>query len=68
MKIDRNKIKLCLAQNCMNMADLVEQSGMPYGTVKGALQGRGIRPATMGKIAKALGVKVEEIAVIEPQE
>lgn len=62
MKTDRKKMMFCMANNCMNLSDLVEKSGLPYPTVKNALYGRTVRPATIGKIAKALGVNVEDIA------
>lgn len=68
MKIDRKKMLLCMANSCMNLKDLVEQSGMPYATVKGAVYGRRVRLATIGKIAKTLGVKVEEIVADDPQD
>lgn len=65
MKTDRKKMMLCMANNCMNLCDLVKKSGLPYPTVKNALYGRSVRPATIGKIARALGVNVEDIVEIE---
>lgn len=58
------KKKLCIAQAraCMTTNDLIA-SGIPRGTIMGILncQTKEVRPATAGKIAKALGVDVTEI-------
>ena len=65
MKTDRKKMMLCMANSCMNLSDLAEVSGLPYPTVKNVLYGRSVRTATIGKVAKALGVKVEDIVETE---
>ena len=61
MKADTNKLRLAMARACMNPQDLAKAAQMPAQTVNGVLRGRSIRPATIGKIAKALGVDVTEI-------
>lgn len=61
MKVDRTKVELAMARACMNPQNLAKAAQMPAQTVNGALRGRSIRPATMGRIAKALGVDVTEI-------
>ena len=45
----------------MNTADLSEKAEMPIQTINGVLRGRSIRPATLGRIAKALGVDPSEL-------
>lgn len=45
----------------MNAEDLRATSGMPRTTVNNVIAGRSVRPATIGRIAKALGVDVTEI-------
>lgn len=50
-----------MANACMNTADLQKVAEMPMPTLAGAISGKSIRPATVGKIAKALGVPVTEI-------
>lgn len=65
MKTNRAKLMMCMANNCMNLIDLVRKCGLPYATVKNAVYGRSVRPATIGKIAKALGVNVVDIAETE---
>lgn len=61
MKADRNKLRLAMARACMNPQDLAKAAEMPPQTVNGVLRGRSVRPATIGRIAKALGVDVAEI-------
>lgn len=61
MKADTNKLRLAMARACMNPQDLAKAAQMPAQTVNGVLRGRSIRPATIGKIARALGVDPAEI-------
>lgn len=61
MKADRQKLELAMARACMNSADLPAATGLPGPTVKNVVVGRGVRPATLGRIAKALGVDPAEL-------
>lgn len=61
MKADRAKLRLAMARACMNSQDLAMAAQMPPQTVNGALRERSVRPATLGRIAKALVVDVTEI-------
>lgn len=61
MKAKKNKLRLAMARACMNPQDLAKAAGMPPQTVNGVLRGRSVRPATLGRIAKALDVDVAEI-------
>ena len=65
MKIEKQKVRLCMARKCITLKELVEKTEMQYSTVKGALSGRSARPSTIGKIAKGLGVDVTEILADE---
>ena len=56
MKTNRKKLELAMARACMSTADLQKAP-----TINNAISGRGIRPCTMGRIAKALGADVAEI-------
>lgn len=60
-KVERKKLELAMARACMNSADLPAAAGLPRPTVQNAIVGKGIRPATLGKIARALGVDPVEI-------
>lgn len=65
MKADTSKLRLAMARACMNPQDLAKAAEMPPQTVNGVLRGRSIRPATIGRIAKALGIDVAEIIAKE---
>lgn len=62
MKICKEKLCIAQARSCMTTNDLIE-SGIPRGTLMGILtcQVKNVRPSTVGKIAKVLGVDVTEI-------
>lgn len=65
MKVNRQKLYLAMARACMDSADLPAAAQLPRATVQNAITGRNIRPATLGKIAKALGVNPAEIIETE---
>jgi predicted transcriptional regulator len=65
MKADVSKLRLAMARACMNPQDLAKAAEMPPQTVNGVLRGRSIRPATIGRIVRALCVDVAEIIVKE---
>ena len=60
MKIDKNKLDLLLARNCMELKELIESAELATGTGWN-LCNLTVRPKTAGKVAKALGVDVTEI-------
>lgn len=61
LKADVDKIKIAMARACMNISDIHEKTRMPIPTIKNVVYGKTVRPATIGKIARALGVDVAEI-------
>ncbi len=61
MKADKSKLTLAMAQRCWNPQDLAKAAEMPPQTVRRVLLERGVRPATLGHIAKALGVDPAEL-------
>lgn len=61
MKADRKKLELAMARVCLNPQGLADTAGMPAQTVSRVILGRGVRPATLGRIAKALGVDPAEL-------
>lgn len=61
MKADNKKLHIAMARACMNSGDLAKATEMPLPTINGVLRERSIRPATLGRIAKALDVDVTEI-------
>lgn len=61
MKVNRKKLQIAMARACMNSADLPAAAGLPRPTVHNAIVGKGVRPGTLGRIAKALNVDPAEI-------
>ena len=59
MKIDNHKLDLLLAKQCMNLRDL--RTGTSSQTLTRIRRGEDVLPATMGRIAKALGVDPADI-------
>lgn len=50
-----------MAMACMNTEDVQKASEMPRPTLNNVISGRNVRPGTIGRVAKALGVEVTEI-------
>lgn len=61
MKANRKKLELAMARACMDTVDLAKKSAMNRKTVSNVIAGRDVRPATIGRIACALGVDVTDI-------
>lgn len=61
MKADRTKLELALARACMTPESLTLAAEMPRPTVNNVITGRSVRPATLGRNAKALGVDPADI-------
>ena len=61
MKADTQKLKIEMARTCMTIDGLSKAAEMPLVTVQRVSKGNNVKPATLGKIARALGVDVTEI-------
>lgn len=61
LRANRKKLELAMAMACMNTEDLQKSSEMPRPTLNNVISGRNVRPGTIGRVAKALGVDVTEI-------
>lgn len=61
MMLDHKKLSLAMARSCLTTAELAAVAQMPRATLDNAIAGRSIRPATLGRIAKALGVDPAEL-------
>ncbi len=62
MKVDKHKIELAMANNCISAAKLAELTGISQVTIARIKSGNQIpRPKTIGVIAKALDVTVKEL-------
>lgn len=61
MKADRKRLEIAMANACMNTEDVRKVAGLPRPTLNNVISGRNVRPGTIGKVAKALGVDVTAI-------
>lgn len=61
MKANSSALRIAMARACMNTTDLAKAAEMPRPTVNKVVTGCSVRPGTLGKIARALGVDVTEI-------
>lgn len=65
MKIDKGKLIVSMARAQLCRSEVAERAGLSVNTLSGALSRGSCKPATAGKIAKALGVDVTEIIETE---
>ena len=61
MKISKSKLNIALARKQWNQRDLRDNSVVSSQTILNLNKGKSVMPATVGKIAAALGVDVTEI-------
>ena len=61
MKISKNKLNVALARKQWNQRDLRDNAVVSSQTILNINKGKEIMPATVGKIAAALGVDVTEV-------
>lgn len=61
MKVETIKIQLEMARQCVTTHELAKAAGLPTQTINGAIRGCNIRPATLGRIARALAVDPADI-------
>ena len=60
LRINIDKCRIACARLCINQKELAELAGVPKSTIGNAFKRQGASPATIGKMAKALGVDVLE--------
>lgn len=61
MKISKSKLNIALARKQWNQRDLRDNAIVSAQTILNLNKGKSVMPATVGKIAAALGVDVAEI-------
>ena len=65
MRADCRALRLAMARACLTTSDLPRVAQMPRSTVNNVLSGKKVRPATLGKVARALGVDAAVIMLKE---
>lgn len=62
MKIDSKKLDIAMAEACLTVNELSKQSGVNVVTLTRLRKGnQELMPKTVGKIARALDISVEEL-------
>lgn len=61
MVTKRKRLRLEMMRCCLDSKTLATRAGVPVKAVYKALHGKSIRPVTVGKIAKALGIDPAEL-------
>lgn len=61
LRVDKGKLEIAMARAELNRNTLAEKADMPVPTVCNVYSRGTCKPATAGRIAKALGVDVTEI-------
>ena len=61
MIANKRKLEIAMANACMNPYDLCKVAEICYQTYQRITSGKDAKPATVGKIAKALNVPVENL-------
>ncbi len=61
MIVNKKKLEVAMATACMNPYDLCNAAKVNYQTYQRITSGKDAKPATVGKIAKALNTPVENL-------
>ena len=61
MRLNKEKYELACARACMNVPEIAKRAGLSGNTVRTVARRNSASPATIGKIARALGVDVLDI-------
>lgn len=61
MKINSTKLDVAMANACITTNELSKKTNLNHSTLTRIKSGSCANPATIGKIAKALNVRVEEL-------
>ena len=62
LKLDRRKLDLILAEKCYNLVDLTKKAGVSSALITKVVSGNyTLTTKTLGKIAKALDVKPQDL-------
>ena len=68
MKANKKALHLAMARACVNSKDLPALAKLPVASVNNVMCGKSVRPVTLGKVARALGIDVAEIIETEQED
>lgn len=64
MRINKNALDIIVAERCLQYKEVAEKAGISTNCIYGATKNN-VTPITVGKIAKALDVPVQDIIIPE---
>lgn len=59
--LDKNKLNIAIANKCLNPYEFCQLANIGYSTYKRMATEQPIKTKTVGKVAKALNVKVQDL-------
>lgn len=65
MKVNKNQLLIELARKGWNLIDLADKTGIAYVTLTKAMSRKTLSLKSLGKIARALNIDVEELVIFE---
>jgi transcriptional regulator with XRE-family HTH domain len=68
MQVDVEKFVFAMARGCLSVRELCVLSGVSAVTVLRIRNGNQVRPSTVGRVARALGLDVDELLESKPQQ
>lgn len=68
LRADPQKLLIAIGNAGMDLQELSEASGVNYGVICLMRRGRLMKPWKLGKVCKALGIRVEDIIEIDREE
>lgn len=67
MIIEKSKLEILMARNELRSGDLIKSAGISMDTLNRARKSQHLQPFTVGKIANALKVSIEDLVSDEDQ-
>lgn len=68
MKANKKALYLAMARACISSKELPSLAKLTVATAANVMCGKSVRPVTLGKVARALGVDVAEIIETEKED
>lgn len=68
LRADPQKLLIAIGNAGMDLKELAEKSGVPYSIICLMRRGYHMKPWKLGKVCKALDVKVEDIVQLDREE
>lgn len=68
LRADKQKLLIAIGNAGLDLQELAEASGVPYSIICLMRRGRLMKPWKLGKVCKALGIKIEDIVQLDREE